>query len=362
LNGQQFEFSAAEARNLEIRGGSGDDNITVTGEQDNNPCFGQNKLTLVGGDGNDRLDGGTGNDSLTGGDGDDVFVFTAGDGADTITDFNAGNSGGLWDGDTTNNDFIDLGAFYTDIDELRADFDDDQTLNQSTGDFSDNTAMQSGDSLTFSGADRNSFSTDNTGVVCFAAGTMILTERGEIAVQALRTGDRVATYDNGYQPLAMLASRRLGPQDFGRHPEMRPIEFKPGALGGKRGLITSPQHGMVVNCGGDERLVRARQLSRLMGGRVREMKGCRGVTYFHLVFEAHQIIFANGRPSESFFPGPRALASLCPATMREFATLFPDLVVAQERKANAARPIAAREGLRTTALPTHLQAMVQPAM
>jgi Ca2+-binding RTX toxin-like protein len=42
---------------------------------------------LDGGAGNDRLDGGTGNDVLTGGTGSDVFVFAAGCGADTITDF-----------------------------------------------------------------------------------------------------------------------------------------------------------------------------------------------------------------------------------------------------------------------------------
>ncbi|ODR92733.1 GDSL-type esterase/lipase family protein [Sinorhizobium alkalisoli] len=56
---------------------------------------GANRLEGLDGDdmldgrgGNDRLIGGTGDDSLTGGTGDDVFVFAAGDGHDTITDFN----------------------------------------------------------------------------------------------------------------------------------------------------------------------------------------------------------------------------------------------------------------------------------
>jgi Ca2+-binding RTX toxin-like protein len=42
---------------------------------------------LFGGNGNDRLIGGDGNDRLTGGNGQDTFVFAAGFGHDTITDF-----------------------------------------------------------------------------------------------------------------------------------------------------------------------------------------------------------------------------------------------------------------------------------
>ena len=47
--------------------------------------------TLFGGKGDDMLRGGRGNDTLTGGAGADTFVFRLGDGADTITDFGAGD-------------------------------------------------------------------------------------------------------------------------------------------------------------------------------------------------------------------------------------------------------------------------------
>ncbi|MFN7169072.1 MAG: S8 family serine peptidase [Pannonibacter sp.] len=43
--------------------------------------------TIIGSAGADRLTGAKGNDTLTGGAGADVFVFNAGDGTDTITDF-----------------------------------------------------------------------------------------------------------------------------------------------------------------------------------------------------------------------------------------------------------------------------------
>ncbi len=45
---------------------------------------------LDGGDGGDRLIGGAGDDVLSGGSGDDLFVFRAGFGRDTVTDFSAG--------------------------------------------------------------------------------------------------------------------------------------------------------------------------------------------------------------------------------------------------------------------------------
>lgn len=42
---------------------------------------------MYGNGGSDTLDGGKGNDSLVGGDGDDIFVYTLGDGKDTIVDY-----------------------------------------------------------------------------------------------------------------------------------------------------------------------------------------------------------------------------------------------------------------------------------
>jgi hypothetical protein len=38
--------------------------------------------------------------------------------------------------------------------------------------------------------------------------------------------------------------------------------------------------------------------------------GKRQVTYYHLMFDCHQIIWSEGVPSESFYPGPLALGGL----------------------------------------------------
>ena len=58
---------------------------------------------------------------------------------------------------------------------------------------------------------------------------------------------------------------------------------------------------------------------------VRVANGRRRVTYVHLMFEAHQIIFAEDIPSESFYPGPMSMRALDKEAAAEFATLFPAL-------------------------------------
>ncbi|WP_041797936.1 ExeM/NucH family extracellular endonuclease [Rhodopseudomonas palustris] len=69
-----------------IAAGDGDDNVDA-GSGDDNVTGGAGNDTLKGGSGADIITGGAGNDILTGGSGADVFVFAAGFGKDTVTDF-----------------------------------------------------------------------------------------------------------------------------------------------------------------------------------------------------------------------------------------------------------------------------------
>ena len=95
--------------------------------------------------------------------------------------------------------------------------------------------------------------------------------------------------------------------------DQRPIRIEAGTFGQEAPLILSPQHGLLLTApDGSEQLVRARHLARLRGGAVRVMNGCRGVRYYHLLFDTHQLVWANGLPAESFYPGPLALAGLTP--------------------------------------------------
>lgn len=320
--------------------------------------------TLTGGSGDDTIDGGENDDTLTGGAGDDTFVYTAGDGADTITDFNSGNTGTLSDGDSTNNDFIDLSAFYDDIWELTADQADDGVLNQSNDgvdgvDYSDNTQFLPGDSLTFTGASADSsfFTTENTGVVCFTPGTLIRVPGGEVPIETLRPGDLVQTRDNGVKPLLWVGRRALGGKELAAKPNLRPVLIKAGHFGLQRNLIVSPQHGVLLrqqDRAGTEVLYRARHLSTLLGGAAEVIGESQSVTYIHLLFDQHEVVFSNGLPSESLYPGKIALQSMSRSAQTELVGLFPDL--RHRRTAETYGP-PVRAYSRRKSLPDHLNAL-----
>ncbi|WP_054141659.1 glycerophosphodiester phosphodiesterase family protein [Bosea sp. AAP35] len=91
-----------------VEAGEGDD-VVDAGSGDDIVRGGAGNDSLDGGSGNDRIEGGAGNDVLTGGSGLDVFVFAAGFGKDTVTDFR------------TTGTSADVLEFATDI---FADFDD----------------------------------------------------------------------------------------------------------------------------------------------------------------------------------------------------------------------------------------------
>jgi len=313
--------ASADNSGLALRGGGGDD-------------------TIAGGDGDDLIEGGTGNDTLTGGLGNDTFAYAPGDGLDVITDFNAGNTGPINDGDSTNNDFIDLSGYYNNLHELWADYADDATLNQSNafdmlGDAVDYSGRAQqfapGEGIQFTGgtADAATFTTDNTNVICFAPGTLIRTPSGPIPIERLAEGDLVVTRDNGVQPLLWAGQKTLSQADLIAAPNLRPIWLSGRCYDLDRDLVVSPQHGVLLHTpehGGSETLFRAKHLADLPKSGARVMKNCRGITYHHLMFAEHQIICANGMWSESLYPGASALASLGAAPRAEILHLFPQLL------------------------------------
>ena len=342
----------------------------LTDEADTFDGTGSTRADIVdAGGGNDTLLGGDGDDQLTGGAGDDIFVYTSGDGLDTITDFNAGNTGTLNDEDSGNNDFIDLSGYYDHISELYADQADDGILNQSNTtdtrgnavDYSNNTQFDTdstpnNEGVVFTGAtgDETFFTVENTGVVCFSKGTLILTPRGEIPIETLAEGDLVVTRDNGPQPIVWIGARHVTAQELDVNAKLLPIYIDTKVSGGTAPLVLSPQHGLLLNVEGEETLVRAIQLARMDGGKARVMRGCRSVTYMHMMFEAHQIVFAAGAPTESFFPGPNAFGALSVAARREISALFPTLdpTCATENYGPHVRDIASWKQL-----PDHLSAL-----
>ncbi|MBM1634960.1 Hint domain-containing protein [Sulfitobacter mediterraneus] len=302
----------------------------------------------------DVLIGGTGNDTITGGLGNDTFVYNVGDGADTITDFNAGNTGSIADDDSTNNDFIDLSGYYDRLSELYADQADDGILNQSNDgvgkvDYSDNTSFGTG-SLTFTGASSNNsfFTADNTGVVCFTSGTSIRTPKGDVLIDDLRIGDLVCTMDNGPQPVRWIGQREVSSKELAADVRLRPVLIPQGMLGAERDLLVSRQHAVLVD---SDRLARAIHLTGAKGLPARIAHGKKQVTYIHLMFDEHQIVFVENVPSESFYPGANAVKMLTEGALEDLLQVLPELSTANSPEdikriyGPTARPIVGLEEL-----------------
>lgn len=281
----------------------------------------------------DTLDGGTGDDVITGGLGDDLFRYSVGDGHDTITDFNTGT---LTDGNSANNDFIDLSTYYDHLSELWADFDDDGVLNQSNAtdllgnavDYTNNTQYGVNDSLTFTGgtAGASFFNAENTGVICFVEGTLIETARGSVPVESLTVGDKVQTVDDGWQPVLWIGQRRLSGKMLRDRPEQAPVLIPRNRLGNSVDVRVSPLHGLLLGPAQgqpEEAFARAKHLVGHIGG-VRQMRGLRSVRYVHFLLPQHGIVFAGGLRSESFYPGFEALRAVRPKALRRLLSVLPE--------------------------------------
>lgn len=170
-------------------------------------------------------------------------------------------------------------------------------------------------------------------LVCFASGTLIRTPYGETPVEELSQGDLVLTADNGYQPIRWIGKRRLSYFDLAEQPALQPIRIQAGALGNgtpAQDLLVSPQHRVLVASqiaqrmfGATEVLVAAKHLVPLAG--IDVAHDVIEVTYVHILFDRHEVVFSNSALTESLYTGPQALKSVSPESKAEILTIFPEL-------------------------------------
>ena len=159
---------------------------------------------------------------------------------------------------------------------------------------------------------------------CFARGTLILTDKGEVPVQDLVAGGRVWTESRGFQPLRRVFSQRVAAAG-----DFAPILFQAGALGGARDLRVSPQHRMLISgphveliFGVPKALVAAKDL--INDRNIRRDTSMTKVEYFHIMFDRHEIVKAGGLLSESYYPLASNAQSFAEPQRREFQALFPE--------------------------------------
>ena len=320
---------------------SGIENVTATDNDDTidatldtvgvNVDAGAGDDLVSGGSGSDTIDGGAGSDTISGGaDGD---LITAGAGDDTIN-VAQGDTVTGGDGDDFFN-IVDLGEIDTDTITITGGEGD-----ETNGDTLALNGLHDRDSLTITDPDDVNGGLSGTvtlldgtiinftnieNIICFVPGTEIATPFGARMIEDLSIGDQVVTQDNGVQRIRWIGKTTVPADD-----RFAPIRFAQSTFPGANGdLIVSPQHRMLFKgyqaellFGENEVLIPA---IHLLDGQNVTREDVETVTYIHIMFEQHEIIFAQGVATESFHPGSFGVECLAPKAREELFTLFPQM-------------------------------------
>jgi len=163
-----------------------------------------------------------------------------------------------------------------------------------------------------------------TTIPCFVAGARISTDQGHRAIETLSVGDRIETR-RGFKRLRWIGSRHAS--GTGNH---APVIFEKDTIGIHSKLMLSQQHRVLLTGAhaaimfdSDAVLVRAKDL--INGKTIRLQTNNQPVEYFHLLFDQHQVVLADGLWSESFHPGEEVMTSMDETTKSELLELFPEL-------------------------------------
>jgi hypothetical protein len=132
---------------------------------------------------------------------------------------------------------------------------------------------------------------------CFVTGTRIGTERGEVAVEELRVGDRVQVVDaHGAQPVIWIGHRTV---ECARHPEPHkvwPVRVAAHAFGRgrpSRDLWLSPDHALYVA----EVLI---PVKHLINATTIAQVPLDVVSYYHVELPRHCVLLAEGLAAETY--------------------------------------------------------------
>jgi hypothetical protein len=127
-------------------------------------------------------------------------------------------------------------------------------------------------------------------------GTRIRTTRSEVAIESLAIGDEVVTASVGTRPVCWIGRRRL---NLTGHPDplaVCPVQVTAGAFGPglpTRDLWLSPGHNIVA-----EGVLMP--IGALINGVTIIQHPCVATEYWHVELDAHDVIFAEGLPAESY--------------------------------------------------------------
>ena len=138
--------------------------------------------------------------------------------------------------------------------------------------------------------------TNSAQAACFAAGTRILTDRGERAIEAIVVGDRVITHRSDSVKVIWCGRRAVVPSHHPAPNDLHPVRIAAHAFGEgspAREVLVSPDHAIFA----DGVLIPA---SCLINGSSIILQPVARVVWHHIELTTHDVVMAENLPAESY--------------------------------------------------------------
>jgi len=184
---------------------------------------------------------------------------------------------------------------------------------------------------------------------CLTSKMRVTTQRGDVAVETLETGDLVLTRDNGFQPVRHVLCKHLTGRYLLDNPHLRPVLVARDAFADNLPyadtMITANSRLPVATSTGGM-LRRATEelvaVKTMIDHDMIQQIDTVGTDYYLIQFDGHEVIAVNGFWLECFNTADTSLGAVGNAQRLEILEIFPE----RGTWGRTARPIVARAQVR----------------